>query len=95
MSAGIPNIATDYSSCSELLEGGGGLPIEVETFVNEPDVEAEGAICSIPSAVDQIEKLFVDEELRKNISLKSRQFAEETTWESTINLWCGVFDSLV
>ena len=95
MSAGIPNIATGYSACTELLKGGGGLPIKVETFVNEPDVEAEGAICSIPDAVDQIEKLFTDEELRKNIAKQSRKFAEETTWDATINKWCGIFDSLV
>jgi len=95
MSAGIPNLVTDYSSCSELLEGGGGLGIKVKAFVNDPDDEAESAICDIEDAVEKLEYLFNNPEKRKEISQQSRAYAEKLTWDVTIPQWEKVFDSVM
>jgi len=95
MAAGIPNIATDYSSCSELLEGGGGLGIKIKAFLNDPDDEAESAICDIEDGAEKLEYLFNNPEKRKEIAQKSRKYAEKLTWDVTIPQWEKVFDSVM
>lgn len=95
MACGVPNVVTDYSSCSELLKGGKSLGIKVQTFVNEPDSEAESAICDIEDGVLQLEKIFRNIELRENISKSGVEFASGMSWENTIPKWERVFENLL
>jgi len=83
MASGTPNAATDYSACKELVEDGGGYPLPVQTFVNEPHDEAEGAIVSIEGLAERLDVALADRAsgLLRSIGLEGRRHAESLDWD--------------
>lgn len=91
MASGVPNICTNYSSMVELVEQGGGLLMDVETYINDPHDEADGAIFAIDSAVDCLERYYRDPDLRKQHAEQGRRFAEQLDWNNFIPAWTNLF----
>jgi len=81
LSAGIPTIATDYTSHHELLKGRGELVnCYFQTSIHD---NIERAYPVMSDLITKMNLLYHDKELRSKYSRKGREFAEKLTWDST------------
>lgn len=91
MAAGTPNIMSDCTTARELLEGHGEfikiwdyLPGQLNTPRAFPDVN---------DMADKIEKLYLDENLRKKYGKDGRNFVlEGYNWEKVLRMWNELLD---
>jgi len=86
MAAGTPVIATDYSSCTELVKGR-GLLIEVKTLVH---MGGQVVLNAVPDSTDltkKIEQLYLDENLRARFSKLGCAFARSVDWNTIADQW--------
>jgi glycosyltransferase involved in cell wall biosynthesis len=86
MAAGVPVIATDYSSCVELLEGRGEL-IKVKEFLTAGRHNIEYAIPDIDDLVAKLDLLYTQPDLRKKHSKSGLEFARTLDWDEIVKSW--------
>ena len=86
MAAGVPVIATNYSSCVELLEGRGEL-IRVKEFLTAGRHNIEYAIPDIDDLVAKLDLLYTQPELRKKHSNSGLAFALTLDWDEIVRCW--------
>ena len=85
MACGVPNIATDCTSLTELIKGRGEL-VKVQTTITD-QANTERALVDIKDFVDKLQYLYDNEDVRKDYSRKSIEFARQNTWDKLINKW--------
>ncbi len=86
MAAGVPVIATDYSSCVELLDGRGEL-IKVKEFLTAGRHNIEYAIPDIEDLVAKLDLLFTRSDLREKHSKAGLEFARTLGWDEIVKSW--------
>jgi glycosyltransferase involved in cell wall biosynthesis len=92
MAAGIPNIATDYTSCRELIEGHGELvPVKQYDYIIG-QLNTRRALPDIPSMIELMNKLYYNKELRDRYSMDSIEFAKDFTWDNVVRMWLELFE---
>jgi glycosyltransferase involved in cell wall biosynthesis len=86
LAAGVTVLATDYSSCVELLEGRGEL-IKVKEFLTAGRYNIEYAIPDIDDLVAKLNLLYAQPDLRKQHGQSGREFARTLDWDEIIKIW--------
>lgn len=86
MAAGVPVIATNYSSCVELLEGRGEL-IKVKEFLTAGKHNIEYAIPDIADLTAKLELLYREPNLRRHHSDLGLEFARTLDWTEILKSW--------
>jgi glycosyltransferase involved in cell wall biosynthesis len=86
MAAGVPVIATDYTSCVELLEGRGEL-IKVKEFLTAGRHNVEYAIPDIDDLIAKLNSLYTRPDLRKKHSAAGVEFAHTLDWDEIVKSW--------
>lgn len=87
--AGIPVVATDCSSCSELLRGRGEL-VKVLTTMTVGTNLLEQAVIDVDDLAACIEKLYRNQQLAKEFSAAALEFARSFSWDKLIPQWFEV-----
>ena len=93
MSAGVPVMATAYSSCVELLAGRGSL-IDVMGYVTAGRHNVRYAIPDVGDLVDNLHRLYDDPAERERCAAAGRRFAETLSWDKIVPMWIQLFDEL-
>jgi glycosyltransferase involved in cell wall biosynthesis len=86
MAAGVPVIATGYTSCVELLEGRGKL-IKVKEFLTAGRHNVEYAIPDIDDLIAKLNLLYTWPDLRKKHSAAGLEFAHTMDWDEIVKNW--------
>jgi glycosyltransferase involved in cell wall biosynthesis len=88
MSAGVPVVATDYTTTKELVtDNNAGIAVPMDTTVLG-SWNVERGIMKIESAADAIVKLANDEKLREELGANGRKAVlEQYDWEVLIPKW--------
>lgn len=94
MSAGVPVMATDYSACSELLNGR-GLLVKVKAFIYLGGQITQNALPDEDDLTAKMVQIYLDSELRHDLACKGRSFAEVMDWASTISKWDDIIRRLI
>lgn len=94
MAAGTPVIATDYTSCVELLEGRGEL-IRIKEFLTAGRYNIEYAIPDIDDLVAKLDLLYSRPELRKKHSAAGVEFARTLDWDEIVKSWDSLLVDVV
>jgi glycosyltransferase involved in cell wall biosynthesis len=86
MSCGIPVIAHDFSSLTELVKGHGWLVKSVARDLNMEltPILADTAIPDVYDIADKIKEAYFREDLRKKYGKESRQFAIQYNWDDLV-----------
>jgi glycosyltransferase involved in cell wall biosynthesis len=93
LACGIPNIATDYTSCRELIEGHGELiPPSPECPYIIGQLNTRRAVPSIPAMTELMNKLYYNEQLRRQYSRDSIEFAKDFIWDKIVGMWLKLFE---
>jgi glycosyltransferase involved in cell wall biosynthesis len=90
MACGIPNIATDYTTSEELIKGHGELIPVVDFIIGQ--LNTRRAMPSIPAMTEAMNKLYYNQELRKQYSRDSIEFAKDFTWDKIVKMWLDLFE---
>lgn len=90
MAAGVPVIATGYSSCTELLQGRGEL-VAVKEFVTVGRHNIDYAIPDLEDLLDKLSLLYERPDLRQEHAIRGRQFAETLDWRFIADRWDRLF----
>ena len=98
MACGVPNIAHDWSSQTELVEGHGwlckslGYGLNLETT----PINAETAFPDVYSIADCIADAYFNENLRKKYARDSREFSLKFNWDDLIvNQWVPILNEMM
>lgn len=94
MAAGIPVIATGYSSCVELLEGRGEL-IKVKEFITMGRHNIEYAIADVADLIDKLNLLYGQADLREKYCALGLEFARTLSWGQITEQWHHLLTSTV
>jgi glycosyltransferase involved in cell wall biosynthesis len=78
---GLPSIGVDYSSIPELIKGHGEL-IQPVTYYHHKPLCQKRPLVDIEDFIDKMNKLYYDEELRKQYSKDCIEFAKKFTWDN-------------
>lgn len=92
MAAGVPVVATDYSACSELLQGRGEL-VRVLTTVAAGTNLIEQAVIDVEDLAACIERLYHNPALAKKHADAGLAFARTLTWDSLMPKWLELIRS--
>lgn len=90
MACGVPNIATDCTSLTELIKGRGEL-VKIQATMTDQQ-NAERALVDINEFVEKLQYLYDNETVRKEYSKKSIEFAQQNTWDKLINKWDKILE---
>jgi len=94
MAAGIPNIATDYTTSRELLDGHGELirlSKEMPYIIGQ--LNTHRALPSVPDMEKKIEKLYKRPKLREQYSKVGRRFVlDHYNWEKVLRQWTELLE---
>lgn len=92
-SCGVPNIATDYTTSRELIEGHGELvPLCQECPYIIGQLNTKRGLISIPKLTESMNKLYYNEQLRKQYSKDSIDFVQQFSWEKIVQMWLDLFE---
>jgi len=94
MSAGVPNICTDYTTARELIEGHGEL---VDLAKGSPyivgQLNTNRAMVDYEDMAKKIEKLYNNESLRKKYSKLGRKHViENYSWDRVLRMWINLIE---
>ena len=92
MACGVPVVVTDYSACTELVQGRGAL-IKVKELVTMGVNNVDQAIADEDDLVEKLERLYRDAALRETYGRLGREFAESLTWDSLLPEWTELIDA--
>jgi glycosyltransferase involved in cell wall biosynthesis len=92
MAAGVPVVATDYSACSELLQGRGER-VRILTTVTAGTNLIEQAVIDEEDLAARIERLYRNPGLAKQHAEAGLAFAQTLTWDSLIPKWLKLIRS--
>lgn len=93
MACGVPVIAPDYSSCSELVKGNGILlKPHFSRIIDMASVEQ----VSVDSGelAEKLIELFDDEKKRKELGDAGRDFSQHLTWDSFASRWREILSNV-
>jgi glycosyltransferase involved in cell wall biosynthesis len=90
---GIPNIATDYTTSRELLEGHGELVPPVAFIIGQ--LNTRRACPSIPAMTESMNKLYHDKALRERYSKTGIEFVQQFSWDKLVQQWFDLFEKEV
>jgi glycosyltransferase involved in cell wall biosynthesis len=85
LSCGVPTLATNYSSMTELVSHGGGVPIDVRAFETFITWENEIAHADIGHAADEINKIFSDKEYAARMRKEAAESNYVPSWDNVAN----------
>lgn len=91
MACGTPNVVTDYSACTELLEEGGGYPVAVKDFHTTTFHQAVDAIPDIADAARGLRRMFEDRAFYEEQRRKGIEFSKTLNWDRLLPLWIDLF----
>jgi len=92
---GVPGLYQNYSAMEDHVENGGGLPIKVGRYYHESETSAIRSLPDIKDLSEKMEKLAVNEGLRKRMSDEARRCAEKMhSWDTTAKKLEDTFDEL-
>jgi glycosyltransferase involved in cell wall biosynthesis len=92
MAAGVPVVATDYSACSELLDGRGER-VRVLTTVTAGTNLIEQAIIDVEDLAACIEKIHLNPALARKHAEAGLNFARTLTWDRLVPKWLELIHS--
>jgi glycosyltransferase involved in cell wall biosynthesis len=83
---GVPCIAHDFSSLTELVKGHGWLAKSVATDLNMEltPILADTRIPDVYDIAEKIKEAYFREDLRKKYGKESRQFAIQYNWDDLV-----------
>ncbi len=88
MSAGVPQVVTDYSAHVEWCKSASILiPLTEDDFILSPNYPVERAVPKITESAKCLEKIYLDKSLREELSKNAREVAISMSWEKTIPQW--------
>lgn len=93
MAAGTPCIATDFTSCRELIEGHGKLS-KVKSFITGM-YNVERALVDTDHMADQIEEYYRNPEQRDRDGMEASKFVRQFKWDTIIRVWQMHIDKLL
>ena len=87
MACGVPNIAHNFSSMTELVKGRGWLVRSLGTDLNleTTPINAETAVPDVYDIAEKISRAYFREEERKKYAVRAREFAIKYNWEDLIS----------
>lgn len=96
-SCGCPVLVTDYSACTELVQGEEEL-IKVKCLYAPAAMEKSGvtidyALVDHDDFVEKLNNFYYDRELGKELGKKGRIFAENNTWNKFIGQFINLFET--
>ncbi len=94
LAAGVPVAATDYSACTELLQGRGEL-IKILTTVTAGTNLIEQAVIDVDDIAACIDRVHRNPDLAKERSAAGRTFAETLAWDNLVPKWVDLIRSCV
>jgi len=93
MSCGIPVVAPDYSSCSELVRGHGVLlKPYFHRIIDMAGVEQVSI--DTDELAEKLHELYENDTMRKELSEKGRDFAETLSWEVFGRRWKDILSTI-
>lgn len=81
LACGVPTLATNYSSMTELVSGGGGVAINVREYDTFVTWENTWALADIAHASEELNKLFMDKEYRAKMRKEAAANDYVPTWD--------------
>lgn len=97
MACGVPNVTTDYTTGPEFLIGKGGKPrgelIKVQEYVIQRGCERPWI--DIEDAVECLNAIYYDENLRKTYADRCIKFAKQFCWDKIGKKWLRYLGSIV
>lgn len=94
---GVPSLLVNYSAMAEQAHNGGGLPIKVLKFYQEP-LHQTNQLRAIPDnqhCAEQMYLLATDKNLYNKLSEEARECVEKYySWDIVANKWENIFDNL-
>jgi glycosyltransferase involved in cell wall biosynthesis len=93
MSAGIPNVVTDYSAHGDWT-GDAALKIKIIARIHEVRTNHIKGIADIEHAAKQVSLLYNSPKMCRDYSRRSIDLAEELQWSNVCQQWKGLIDGL-
>jgi len=91
--SGVPTIATNFTSMTELVQGHGWL-VEPVTYITDL-LMSNTAIPNHFEAAEYIEKAYNSQSLREDLGGKARRFSLNYDWEKVVQpLWVDLFEDI-
>lgn len=95
MATGCPTIATDCSSCTELIgHGKRGELIKVSDYYSEQS-GTDYALCDIDDGAEKLLKLYQNKRLRKKYATRGIAFARQFEWNNIMPEWHKLIEEVL
>jgi glycosyltransferase involved in cell wall biosynthesis len=97
MACGIPSVCADYSALSEWPRGGVEyVPVTITPDAVASHVNTVHRTIDIPAAVEVLERLYQDEQARKDLAIRGYRVAtqDKYSWNKITNEFYRLFESL-
>lgn len=97
MSAGIPQVVTDYTAHVEWCKDASSLiaVTPLDDFITGIPHPVERAIPKVSECVKSLDRLYHDGALRAQLAKNARAIAEKMTWDVTIPQWDKVIQDVI
>lgn len=97
MSAGVPQVVSDYTSHVEFAKKGGlMIPLDpIDDFITGLPQPVERAVPKPSVCAAQLQRMYDDVEFRKQMANGARATAEQMSWAATTPKWDSVFQELL
>ncbi len=96
MSAGVPQVVTDYTSHVEWAKDSGlMIPVNSDDFMTGIPHPVERALPKVSECVKCLNELYYNTKLREALSKNARLVSEKMTWDVTIPQWTKLIDELL
>ncbi len=97
MSAGVPQVVTDYTAHVEWCKDSSLLipVVPLDDFITGIPHPVERAIPKVSECVKCLEELYKNKTLRETLSKNARATAEKMTWDVTIPQWEAVIQEVL
>lgn len=92
---GVPGLYQNYSAMEDHVENGGGMPIKIHRYYHESETSAVRSLPDIDDLSNKMERLALNEKMRKSMGREARQCAEKMhDWDVTAKKLEKLFDEL-
>ena len=97
MSAGVPQVVTDYTSHVEFAKTAGEMipVVEYDDFITGLPHPVERAMPRPSNIKKCLDRIYNDKDYRLQCSKNARSVAEKMGWDATIPQWIKIFDDVI